>query len=530
MNKIFQLICAICVVIGLVSCGEDFLDRTPEDKYEENNFYASNAALDAATAPLYTRAWFDYNNGSIIYIGSQRAGESFSPWGEPEWGTFQVTALHSGLVNTWKGFYGVITMANSVISSVKTKCGNSVTEDAKLRAIGEARLMRGVAYFYLLRLWGPVILFEDNQQVVDNPVRPRNYESDVFQFIINDLTYAAENLPKSPAAKGRATKWSAEGMLAKVYLARSGWDKTTRDEADLEKARYYAADVCEQSGLNLLPSYENLFKYKYNNNEESLLAMQWVPLGDWGVRNTQYSSLSISAISGGVAVWGAPEGTYNQMIQYEENDTLRMNATFMTLGTYYSYLNIADGGYTFDGTTAMNKKGAVGGPKDDNDGNVAVMSSPLNTYILRLSDVYLTLAEACLGNKESISSGEGFIYFNKVRQRAGLKDKSLINFEDIIRERRCEFGMEYTNWYEMSTWFKWKSDYMLHYFNSQDRGIRARVSRDADNKRVFTKDTESVPDFTIKVTKDNVFFPYPEADVLQNPLLKEEPQHYDFSE
>ena len=54
--------------------------------------------------------------------------------------------------------------------------------------------MRSCAYFYMLRIWGPVILIEDNQKLVDNPVRPLNREEDVFQFIINDLNYAVDNL------------------------------------------------------------------------------------------------------------------------------------------------------------------------------------------------------------------------------------------------------------------------------------------------------------------------------------------------
>lgn len=108
--------------------------------------------------------------------------------------------------------------------------------------------MRACAYFYMLRIWGPVILIEDNQKLVDNPVRPLNREEDVFQFIINDLNYAVDNLSEQ-SDKGRATSWAAKGILAKVYLARSGWNNGgTRDEGDLELARQYASDVCENSG------------------------------------------------------------------------------------------------------------------------------------------------------------------------------------------------------------------------------------------------------------------------------------------
>ena len=67
----------------------------------------------------------------------------------------------------------------------------------------------------MLRIWGPVILIEDNQKLVDNPVRPLNREEDVFQFIINDLNYAVDNLSEQ-SDKGRATSWAAKGILAKV--------------------------------------------------------------------------------------------------------------------------------------------------------------------------------------------------------------------------------------------------------------------------------------------------------------------------
>lgn len=315
----------------LSGCSDSFLDRAPEGSYVDATFYTSDEALEAATAPLYNRAWFDYNQRSIVPLGSARANDCYNPWMAPEFVTFQVTALNSNLSQSWSSFYSVITMANSVIDAVETKATNEVSEEAKTKAIAEARLMRGCAYFYMLRLWGPVIIIENNQTVVDNPVCPLHREEDVFQFIINDLTYASTYLPEAND-KGRATCWSAKGILAKVYLARSGWKKGgQRDEADLLKAKEYAADVCENSGLNLLPNYEDLFKYKFNNNEESLLAMQWVPLGDWGVCNTLYADLAFGTeVTGGVNVWGGGlNASIDMLQQYELADTLRRNATFL---------------------------------------------------------------------------------------------------------------------------------------------------------------------------------------------------------
>ena len=542
-TKILLLLMATAGVLS--GCKDSFLDRVPESSYVDATFYTSDEALEAATAPLYNRAWFDYNRPALS-LGSMRANDGYNPYMTPEFTTFRVSALHEYLSLSWTSLYSVITMANSVITAVNTQTSGDVSEKAKRTAIGESRLMRACAYFYLLRLWGPVILIEDNQELVDNPVRPLNREEDVFQFIINDLTYASENLPTTATA-GRATCWAARGMLAKVYLARSGWHKGgQRDEADLELARQYAGDVCENSGLNLLREYEDLFKYKQNNNEESLLAMQWVPLGEWGTCNTMYADLAFSPdVTGGVNVWGGGlNGTIDMLQQYELGDTIRRNATFFTQGSYYDYICIADGGYTYTGTVAPIKKGVVGGPDDDNDGYVQSMNSPLNTYILRLADVYLTYAEACLGNNASLSSGPGLTYFNKVRTRAKISTKRSITIDDIIRERRIEFCMEYCNWYDMVSWYCWQPEKMLDYFNSQYRGYTCdAIVKDKQGYLHFGRyDADGItllegpdywnkPNFEIYVRGDqDIFMPYPESDVIQNPLLNEEPVPYEFNE
>lgn len=545
-TRIFSILAVLAGI--LTGCSDSFLDRTPEGSYTDANFYASDDAIEAATAPLYNRAWFDYNQRAIVPIGSGRANDMYSPWGNPEFTTFQVTALNELLSSAWKSFYSVITMSNSVIQNIKEKSTGDVSEAAKAKGIAEARLMRACAYFYMVRAWGPVILMENNQVIVDNPVQPLNREEDVFRFIINDLNYAVENLPEKGDQPGRATSWAAKDMLAKVYLARSGWKKGgQRDEADLELAKQYAADVCDNSGLELLPNYEDLFKYKQNNNEESLLAMQWVPLGEWGVCNTLYADLAFSTeVTGGVNVWSSYAASIDMLQQYELGDTLRRNATFFTQGSYYPYICIADGGYTYTATGSPIKKGVVGGPDDDNDGYVQSMNSPLNTYILRLADVYLTYAEACLGNKERLTEGPGLEYFNKVRRRAfngkGDWEKTSVTFDDIIRERRIEFSMEYCNWYDMVSWYCWKPDYMLNYFNNQQRGYRAPVikkdekgylhfgNNDASGTFQEGPDYYEEPQIEINIADDDIFFPYPESDVIQNPLLKEEPVPYTFNE
>lgn len=538
----YRFLNLILSLLLLTACSDSFLDRAPEGNYVDVTYYTSDNALKQATAPLYNRAWFDLNSRAIVPLGSNRANDNFSRWGYPEFTNFKVTALSTNLADAWKGFYSVITISNSVISAVNTKCSEDVSERAKNEAIAEAKLMRACAYFYMVRLWGPVIIIEDNDKVVANPIQPLNREEDVLEFVIRDLTYAAENLPNTPSAKGRVTSWGAKGMLAKVYLARSGWNGGARNEADLQKCKELAADVINNSGLKLYDNYEDLFKYKHNNNPESLIAMQWVPLGDWGVCNTLLADLAgNSKMTGGVNVWSSYQASIDMLQQYETADTLRRNATFCTNGTYYPYICIADGGYTYDGTTSSIKKGVPGGPDDDNDGYIQSMNSPLNTYILRLADVYLTYAEACLGNNQVLNSGPGLEALNLVRDRARIPRKTGVTFEDIIRERRVEFSMEYCNWYDMVSWYHWKPDYMINYFMNQHRGYTVdRIIKDENGNLHFGKydgdnflegiENWSEPGENIDINKNNILMPYPESDVIQNPLLNEKPVAYVFND
>ena len=129
MKNIFYSL--LILSAGLCSCSDSFLEREPEGAYVDATFYTSDVALEAATAPLYNRAWFDYNKRPAVAIGSLRANDSYNPWMNPEFVTFQVTALNSNLSDTWKSFYGVVTMANSVIDAVNTKTSGAVTEGAK---------------------------------------------------------------------------------------------------------------------------------------------------------------------------------------------------------------------------------------------------------------------------------------------------------------------------------------------------------------------------------------------------------------
>lgn len=587
--NIFMVSVAAASLLTMTSCGDDFLDRSPLHGYTAPTYYTSDEAVIKATEPLYNYAWHGYNERGIVGMGSFRANDAWSPYLQGEFARFTITGLSKEIVDAWSSLYMVVTMSNQLINDLDRYAGENVSESVIAQAKGEAMLMRGAAYFYLLRGWGEIILFEDNVDATSIPVRPLSTESSVLKFIIRDFEKASELLPER-GTNNHPSRYVAKAMLAKALLAQSGWSTTStidheRDQATLSRVVTLCDEVINCGQYKLLDDYENLFRPQYNDNEETLLAMRWADplLGEYASNNNLISDLAWSDVTD-VNCWGGSLHASVDMLDYynqEPADIHRIRATFFTPGQFYSYIWSEKGGYTYNKNWAQAKKGVVG-TKADCDGHLAQQASPLNTYIMRLADVYLIKAEALLGNNESTTDARALEAFNATRLRAGLPAKTSFSFEDLIRERRIEFCLEYCNWYDMVTWYRWKPQYMLNFFNNkQHRAFMLNsgdVVRNTDgtfsyrcifpgsNNWYFTDDqghclwndrsTVSIDDNTTVQTKAqgytfnldelarakgadyqpivlseaNIFMPYPEADVIQNPYFNQPPVEYNFGE
>ena len=138
----FLMVTYICSLIGsFTACSDGFLDKMPEGNYVDNTYYESDAALLAASAVLYNRPWFEYNSDPVLGI-SQLCNDTFSPWGDPQYNTFQVTGIDSKLQNMWKSLYSVVTMSNNVIYACNNKASEGCSDSIKVRCIAEAQIGR----------------------------------------------------------------------------------------------------------------------------------------------------------------------------------------------------------------------------------------------------------------------------------------------------------------------------------------------------------------------------------------------------
>lgn len=543
LNYKLLLGCVVAYSLLTTSCNDSFLDEKPTSVLTLEDFFQSEADLKTATAPLYNVVWADFNDKFYYGLGDGRANNMYAPYSDYiyPFSDWTETALTGPLVSAWASFYNVVAQTNYTINNIRNNAKN-VTEAQKNKAIAEARFMRGTAYWYIASLWGNAIIVEDNTLLVNNPVVNTNTRKDVFEFAIRDMEFAAKYLPETQSDAGRVTKWSAYGMLSRMYLAYSGFvDNTTnpnggtRNTTYLDLAAKAAKMVCDKSKCVLMKNYADLFVIANNNNSESLFALQWVPNGKWGVRNTQQAYFAVSSdITGDDAAWGYyTMASYNMMNEYESGDTLRRKATFMAHGDVYPELSKVNGGYAYK--TIHNskkpcniKKGVVGSAKDT-DGKSSRMNSALNTYMMRLSEVYLNYAEAILGNNSSTSDAVALDYFNRVRVRAGLKPKTSITYEDIRHERRCEFAMEGQYWYDLVSRGYYKEQEVLDLINGQNRQYIDIYDYDKVTNSATYKATTTARAIN-QASHDRMILPYPEPETVQNPLLKKDPVNFVFHE
>ena len=527
-SKIIYLFLAIAGF--LASCSKDFLNRPPLSEISSENFYKTTSDLKLATAALYAGTpWADWLYSCYLPVGEVTSGNLALGWNGDaiQFNTFAVTGLNNALISNWKGMYNVIAHCNIIINAIKEKAPATISEADKNAAIAEARFIRGYAYYNLALLWSDVPIIEDNTKLIKSPLVYRNNVSDVYQFVVNDLSYAVLNLPAGGAAweKGRVTTWSAQGLLAKVYLTWSGLKSAgngQRDQELLDNAKILAGNVCKYSGLALLDNYADLFKTKNNDNPESLFALQWDPsVGDWLQGNMLqiYSPGGTEISADGSAGWFSIVPTIDLYKQYSAKDTVRRKATFMLRNDYYPELNAAGGGYTYKGDAGL-KKHIIGTKKDNNVPIMTLTSSAEHNSLLRLADVYLVYSEAILGNNANTTDAEALLYFNKVRTRAGVDPVTTLNIDTLLKERRIELAAESQYWFDLVSLSYYNPEKAISILNNQQRVKFSYNNGVATAGDPFGQITPA----TITSFK----FPLPSSELTADPNLSEPPVLYSF--
>lgn len=442
--KLYLVILIIGTALPFAGC-KKFLDKDLQGTLTQQSFPVSPAdALLALNATYESIREWEYNAGGfpILDIMSDDAFKGSNPDDGAStvgpYDSFTITTTQSGLGNYWNALYVGVKRANVVIEKIPAI---AMDESLKSRYIAEARFIRGLIYFDFVRAWGGVPLVT----TTNPPLKlPRASADEVYTQIIQDLDFAADNLPlrseyQGPDA-GRATSGAARALLARVYLFRHDYVNTEKKAMEVINSMQYGLELVftDANGVNGNTGIESVF-------EVGAIEVEGTSGGGNQYANTQ--GVRGTPNRG----WGFNRPTIDLRNSFESGDP-RYKGTVINLGDSIDGIRILGDGSTPDITY-------------DNEGNITqiecysrkVWVPGDNTItqfghhrrLIRYADVLLMAAEAL---NENSKPAEALIYLNLVRQRAREGNSAILPDitttdqaelrEIIYNERRHELAME----------------------------------------------------------------------------------------
>ena len=377
-----------------------------------------------------------------------------------------------------------------------------------------------------------------------------NRQTDAMEFAIRDMEYAAVNLPASSPGTGRVNKYAAYAMLSRLYLSMAGLttngrydgsnisnapNSGTRNTYYLDAAKKAAAKVIENGPYKLMDNYADLFRpATFNNNSESIFQLQWQAGASNGLAQSMTRFLAWSTqVNQGNSWGGSTLCSYDLWEEFKEyadptlgitiDDAIRRHNSVASYGESYPELSTdPEKPYVYGETESAATQGAnikkyVVGTNAVNGISVN-NNSGVNTYMMRLAEVYLNYAEATLGNNTSTSDATALTYFNALRARANVPSKNSISYEDIRHEFRVETAFEGIYWYFLVRRGYYQQQEVVNYVNNQYRNASYYESSTHTYK---LSESYSLPGPSVSVaTAANLTLPIPDTDQTKNPLLK----------
>ncbi len=426
------------IVLTIASCGDGFIERDPISTVNMDNLYKTDKDFQDAVLGCYAVLREQYK--SFWELTDLRSDDSWHQLGNDSrrisYDNFTMDPNVASLRNNWLNYYKIINLANMVLARIDEADPSLVTN--KTRHIGEARFIRALAYFDLVRLFGDVPMPLKPLTIAESYTTGRTAVSSVYnEVIIPDFAFAAESLPPgyTGADVGRATKGAATALLGKVYMTIRDFPKA---EAELLKVT--------GMGYRLLDDYNELFDYaKDEHHSEYIFDIEYeAGLGGLGspfTNNFMPKSVGGTAEAYFGLIGGAEElnqPTQDLLDAFEPGD-LRKDVT-----------GIGNGGFT-DETGATHRWVAMHTFTKKYVTRITTHhDSPVNWKVIRYADVLLLYAEAL---NENGKTAQALGYLNEIRRRANLAayvdlDQATAR-ERIWHERRVELAMEGQRWFDL---------------------------------------------------------------------------------
>ena len=524
----------------LTACN-DYLETPSKSQLSTDNSYTTPANIDMALTGVYgalkpfATYYFvmsEFRSDNMFNITEAKTRD------ESDCAQFNTTGLltNSIVSNCWADHYKLIAAANVLLDRIE---GGGLTADQLKQYSAEARFLRALSYFDLVRFYGRVPISLHEIAPADAFNTPQSEALEVYQqVIIPDLEYAVENLQATAtdylgtAHSERATKIAAQALLGKVYLQMAGYPLYQDTQA---KAQTLFAEVLSTFDFSgrwaaTMDAWNKMWIHE-NDNKHFIFEIQYITDKSQGNPATPYSRNSNTYADDYCNAY-LTVGSHIYVERDLQDHFLLTNSLENADGTtteefidqrLYGTINT---GQSYDEETGQ----WTGGATDQNnfctkffehkmkraslgysnmDAEIVDRTYwPQNWPVLRVEDVMLLYAE-CLGN-----TSEGYRYLNMIRTRAGLselKELTADAFQEAVRmERRYELLGEGHRWFDEVRQNTFVNDIRTMFINYRDK-----------------RDTSHSSNYTIyanRVTQNSALYPIPQSQIrIREGLYEQNP-------
>ncbi|MCT1526043.1 RagB/SusD family nutrient uptake outer membrane protein [Sphingobacterium hotanense] len=489
MKKIILIILtAVCVS----SCNK--IDLLPISEKSVDGFYNNEKELNQALIGSYNRLQNLYVNSQYSYgLYESRSDNTWQltiAYPDGEVSQFNVQPSNSHLSSAWNAFYNQIMNVNKVIESLQNI---EMASELKNQYEAEARFLRALCYFDLVRLFGGVPKVATTLTIDQGYELQRATEKEIYDFIVEDLSYAKNNLPEEYPSnnRGRVTNYAAAGYLGKVYLYRSGYPLKLNE---FSQAKAEFEFVINSDKFEFFQNYADIYEQSKEGGRQQLFSVQFVySLGgnQFPGRNAPNTISKIPIAQGGFPFLGSPFQLFvsKEFVNSFEAGDLRKNVAIRT-----SWINNGNAKITNDPFCQKYQNGPVLAGSNSWD---------VDWIMLSYTDVLLMYAET-LNEIGYNANGQAFEILNRIRQRAGLsaKNGSDVSSQTSFRlwvenERRFELCFENHRWFDL-----------------------VRTDRAFEVMKTFLANYNMADNFK---SRDQYLFPIPKTVIDVNPKITQNP-------
>lgn len=430
MKHIFSIFIA---AILLYSCSADFLDRQPEDTLSPATFYRNPTEIKTGLVGCYKVLQSIYNQTDLPLIIELMADDGKDRFRTGTLQTFKKTNADSQS-GIWTNNFKMVANCNTLLDIMEKYTPKNADEEKTIKAFqGEARFLRALAYFNLVRIYGAVPIVSKSFSDLSTAFGiGRNSVEEVYsKLIIPDLEFAAANCLKKTELKGeeaRASKGAALTILGKVYLTTNNHQKAA------ETLKKLIVDK-EAGDYSLLPNYKDVFSSTNKFHAESIFEVNF----NIAAGQPSYWFRWVNNDVG--LIWGVA-GATNLLVEHN------LMREFVNGGDKIRYAAAIDSGYIASSTIPIQAWVIKHTPAPAQLKQYNNTGTDNNYVITRYADALLMYAEALmvLGKKD-----EAVAFVNQIRTRAKVTPitAAQLDINSLLHERRMELAFEGHRYFDL---------------------------------------------------------------------------------